>query len=214
MFVSHNRSKKDINASVFLAKNTLFLWMSPSLKTSHTLSELLFKGRRVEDQFWFVLPMPVPESPLLVSLISLLPKSQKKESVLEKNVSVNCERKSVPIPSEPLQMYTRRNKMAKNLPQHGQSSTLDKVELNRSESQFDSFINKCDLDVSISFRKGFRSCTQHHIAKFISYHRLNSTFKAFTANLSNMNTLKTIKDALESPKLEETVMGALHKNQT
>ena len=131
MFVSHNRSKKDINASVFLAKNTLFLWMSPSLKTNHTLSELLFKGRRVEDQFWFVLPMPVPESPLLVSLISLLPKSQKKESVLEKNVSVNCERKSVPIPSEPLQMYTRRKKMAKNLPQHGQSSTLDMVELNR-----------------------------------------------------------------------------------
>ena len=29
-----------------------------------------------------------------------------------------------------------------------------------------------------------------------------------------MNTLKTIKDALESPKLEETMMGALHKNQT
>ena len=72
------------------------------------------------------------------------------------------------------------------------------VELNSGESQFDSLINKFDLDVPISFRKGVRSCTQHLITKFFSYHRLNSSFNTFTTNLSNVNTPKTIQEALES----------------
>ena len=53
----------------------------------------------MEDRCWSVLPMPVLESPLLVSPIAVLLESQKRESVFEKNV--NCEREIVPIPNQP-----------------------------------------------------------------------------------------------------------------
>ena len=113
-------------------------------------------------------------------------------------------------------MYTIRNKEVENPPQYGQSLTPSMVELNSSESQFDSFIDQSDLNLPITFIKGVKSYTQHLIAKFVYYHRLNSSFKAFTTNLFNVNTLKTIQDSLESPKWKEAVreeMRVLHNDQ-
>ena len=153
-----------------------------------------------------------------MSRVLVLLENQKRECVFEKNVSVNCEGESVTILSQPqLQVYTRRNIEAENLPQHCQSSNPNMVELDYGESQFYFLSNKLNLDVPIAFRKSVRSCTQHPIAMFVSYHRLNSSFKAFTTNFCNVNTPKTIQDALESLKWKEVVMEemtALHKNQT
>ena len=41
-----------------------------------------------------------------------------------------------------------------------------------------------DLDIPIALRKPVRTCTQHPIAKFVSYGKLNNSFRAFIANLS------------------------------
>ena len=90
------------------------------------------------------------------------------------------------------------------------------VELNFGESQLHALMNKSNLDVPIALKKSVWSCSQYPTTKFVSYHRLNQSFKAFTTNLSNVNTLKTTQDALESPKWREAMLEetrALHKNE-
>lgn len=57
----------------------------------------------------------------------------------------------------------------------------------------------------IAFREGIKSCTQHPISNFISYYRLNPSFKAFTTNLSIMYISKTIKEALIVPRWREVM---------
>ena len=41
-----------------------------------------------------------------------------------------------------------------------------------------------NLDIPIAIRKGVRSCTTNTIAKYLSYHRLSSNYKAFTSKIS------------------------------
>ena len=61
-----------------------------------------------------------------------------------------------------------------------------------SESCFiDPIILVLDLDLPIALRKGVRSCTQHPLRNFISYHRLNPFFKTSTTNLSIVSIHKT-----------------------
>lgn len=57
-----------------------------------------------------------------------------------------------------------------------------------------------NLDIPIVIWKGVRFCTQYPNLKFMSYHRLNSTYKAFATNLTSVNIPKNIQEALENPK--------------
>ena len=105
------------------------------------------------DQFWSILPILAPESPLLMSSIFMLPESKKKECVLDKNVGVNCEEENMPILSQP-QLENKKVKIFLNM-----ANPLLMVGLNSSELQFVSLIDQFDLDVPIAFRKCVRSCT-------------------------------------------------------
>ena len=49
-----------------------------------------------------------------------------------------------------------------------------------------------DLDLSITLRKGVRSYTIHPISNFVSYHKLSSSFLAFTSHLSSIEILKNV----------------------
>ena len=74
-----------------------------------------------------------------------------------------------------------------------------------------------DLDLPIAHRKGVRTCTKHPISKFISYHRLPSSFKAFATNLSSVTTTRTAQDVLANPKWREAIyeeLRALYENRT
>lgn len=74
-----------------------------------------------------------------------------------------------------------------------------------------------DLEQPIALRKGIRSCTQHPIAKHLSYHRLSDSHKAFTSNISHVFVPRNINEALADPNWKLAVfeeMRALHKNMT
>ena len=74
-----------------------------------------------------------------------------------------------------------------------------------------------DLDIPIALRKPVRTCTQHPIAKFVSYGKLNNSFRAFTANLSCTSIPNNVQEALDIPEWKNAVfeeMRALHKNKT
>ncbi|PON78438.1 hypothetical protein PanWU01x14_020760 [Parasponia andersonii] len=51
-------------------------------------------------------------------------------------------------------------------------------------------------DLSIAFRKGVRFCTQHPIAQVMGYDHLFSSMKALVSNLDDVETPKTIEEAL------------------
>ena len=74
-----------------------------------------------------------------------------------------------------------------------------------------------DLNLHTAIRKGIRSCTQHLISKFVSYNKLNPSFRAFNTNLSCVNTPKIMPKLLEDPRWKETVQEEMHvldKNKT
>ena len=63
-----------------------------------------------------------------------------------------------------------------------------------------------DLDIPIAIRKGSRSCTNHPIARYLSYHRLSDNHKAFTSKISHLSIPRNIQEALECPKWKTAVM--------
>ena len=74
-----------------------------------------------------------------------------------------------------------------------------------------------DLDLPIALRKSSRSCTQHHIAQFVSYGALKGSFRAFAINLSHVSIPRDIHEAMRVPKWQEVVneeVKALFKNHT
>ena len=53
------------------------------------------------------------------------------------------------------------------------------------------------LDVPIALRKCVRSCTSHPISKFVSYHRLSPSYRAFATNLSSCVSIpSTVQEAV------------------
>ena len=74
-----------------------------------------------------------------------------------------------------------------------------------------------DLHFPIAVKKGIRSCTQHPIANFISYHRLSPKHKSFLSSLDFMDVLKSVEEAVQNENWIHTMqeeMRALEKNQT
>lgn len=74
-----------------------------------------------------------------------------------------------------------------------------------------------DLDLSITVRKGVRSCTQHPIAQFISYHRISPNQKSFLTSLDSIAIPNTVEEALQNQNWVQATheeMRALEKNQT
>ncbi|KAH9649579.1 protein kinase domain-containing protein [Citrus sinensis] len=74
-----------------------------------------------------------------------------------------------------------------------------------------------DLDLPIAHIKSVGTCTKHPISKFVSYHRLSPSFKAFATNQSSVTTPRTVQDALANPKWREAIceeLRALYKNRT
>ena len=72
------------------------------------------------------------------------------------------------------------------------------------------------VNVPIAIRKGTRVCTKHPIATHASYHRLSTTMRAFTANLSSVEIPKDIQEALAIPEWKQVVleeMRALENNE-
>lgn len=53
-----------------------------------------------------------------------------------------------------------------------------------------------DLDLSIALRKGVRSCTQHSIHNDLTYLKLSTQYRAFTANVDSIDILGNIENAL------------------
>ena len=54
-----------------------------------------------------------------------------------------------------------------------------------------------DLEVPIAFWKGIKSCTQHPMSNFMSYKNLSSSMVAFTSQLSSVEILKNVENALK-----------------
>lgn len=74
-----------------------------------------------------------------------------------------------------------------------------------------------DLDVTIAFWKGVRSCTTPPIADFVSYEKLSPQFWAFTTNLSNVDISRDIHEELQHPNWKAAMqeeIRALEKNGT
>ncbi|KAJ4721114.1 Retrovirus-related Pol polyprotein from transposon TNT 1-94 [Melia azedarach] len=120
-------------------------------------------------------------------------------------------------PSSPqeLKAYSRRQKETIHSPKLNQSLEPEK-EIPEDTSKF---LNSSldDLDIPIALRKGVRSCTQHHIANFISYKKINHQYKAFITNVSTLEVPKSIQEAMKDPKWRAAVleeMIALKKNDT
>lgn len=121
-------------------------------------------------------------------------------------------------------MYSRRNKTVRTsldcqnsepnielLEDTGTIQLESKFHLNSLQS------SDLNLDLPIAQRKGVRTCTEHPIAKFVPYHRLSPSFKAFATNLSSITTPTTVQDALANPKWRAAIyeeLRALYKNRT
>ena len=74
-----------------------------------------------------------------------------------------------------------------------------------------------DLDLPIAIRKGVRSCTQHPIAKFVSYHKLSLKHKSFLSSLDSIAIPKTVEEVLQNQHWVQAMqeeMRALEKNNT
>ncbi|KAF3771656.1 Retrovirus-related Pol polyprotein from transposon TNT 1-94 [Nymphaea thermarum] len=72
-------------------------------------------------------------------------------------------------------------------------------------------------DLPIALRKGTRSCTSHHIQKFVSYAKLSSDYKCFITSLSKSVVPRCVEDAREDPKWLQAMteeIDALAKNGT
>ena len=61
-------------------------------------------------------------------------------------------------------------------------------------------------DLPIALRKQPRSCTLHHISKFVSYNALSTKCHAFTTHLDRIQIPKNIQEVLEIPEWREAVM--------
>ena len=74
-----------------------------------------------------------------------------------------------------------------------------------------------DLDIPIAIRKGVRSCTQHPICNFFSYDGLSAEYRTFVTNLSNVEILRNVHDALGKLEWKDAIeeeIDALKKNGT
>lgn len=74
-----------------------------------------------------------------------------------------------------------------------------------------------DCDLPIAIRKGVQKCTQHSIAKYLSYDKLSNCHREFTSKISNLFVPRTIKEALDDPNWKSAIMeemNALEKNGT
>lgn len=74
-----------------------------------------------------------------------------------------------------------------------------------------------DLDLPIALRKGIRSCTQHPMSNYLSYHCLSSTHRGFLSSLDAIVIPTSVEEALKNPKWKEAMleeMRALNKNHT
>lgn len=97
------------------------------------------------------------------------------------------------------------------------SQTNSGPTVTESNTEHNTRVFDTDLDIPIAIRKGVRSCTNHPIAKYMSYHKLSSEHKAFTSKISHLSIPRNIQEALECPKWKEAVMeemNALVKNNT
>ena len=66
-------------------------------------------------------------------------------------------------------------------------------------------------------RKGVRLCTQHPIARFVSYESLSLAYRAFVSSLSSVSISHRWKEALSNSKWKEAMVEeitALKKNGT
>ena len=108
-------------------------------------------------------------------------------------------------------IYSRRNhiqKMVEPTLQQGHESIsrtdpispLEKGKVSSkpcSSSNINHEESRSDLDVPIAFRKGVRSCTKHLMSNFMSYKNLSSSMVAFTSQLSSVEILKNVENALK-----------------
>ncbi|KAJ4721161.1 Retrovirus-related Pol polyprotein from transposon TNT 1-94 [Melia azedarach] len=120
-------------------------------------------------------------------------------------------------PSSPqeLKVYSRRQKETIHSPKLNQSLEPEKAIPEDTSKFLNSSLD--DLDIPIALRKGVRSCTQHPIANFISYKKINHQYKAFITNVSTLEVPKSIQEAMKDPKWRAAVleeMIALKKNNT
>lgn len=63
-----------------------------------------------------------------------------------------------------------------------------------------------DPDMPIALRKGTRSCTLYPISNFVFYHKLSSSYRAFTSNLSSVQIHKFVQEAQKIPICGEVVL--------
>lgn len=114
---------------------------------------------------------------------------------------------SAPSTSDaPFKVYVRRGKQGVH-PSLGAPST----DTSNSTEVSD------EPELPIAVRKGTRSCTQHPIERFVSYHALSTPYKSFLSVLSSCSIPKTVADALADPQWKEAMlseMDALERQHT
>lgn len=130
------------------------------------------------------------------------------------------------ITSSELRVYTRRRNHENNRnpsfnPKQSQLSSPPQVGPSNTQGNSSTpapFVDDyANLDLPIALRKGVRTCTTHPIAKYLSYHRLSNTHRAFTSKISHLFIPRTIQEALDHPDWKLAVqeeMNALIANDT
>ena len=137
------------------------------------------------------------------------------ESVSE-SVSAGNENETT---TQPIQVYTRRNKSILHLsPAQASSPSVgpNMEPETKTHIQVQPIIP--DQDQPIAVRKGVRKCTEHPISNFISFERLSPSHRAFVSELMNQIPVpQTVQEALRDENWRKAMgeeMLALEKNKT
>lgn len=108
-----------------------------------------------------------------------------------------------------LQVYTRRKKDTIDL--------LPPIDSSKPGSSPTPCSPYSDNDLPTALRKGKRSCTNHPISNFVSYHALNGSYTSFVNYVSSVTIPSNFKDVISQSNWRDAMyeeMTALEKNGT
>ena len=112
-----------------------------------------------------------------------------------------------PLVSPPLQVYHRSND--RQVVPYGPEASSSLSEVHSPPPSTD--------DLPIALRKGPRTCTQHPLAHFVSYHRLSPCFHSFVCALSSVSIPSSYEQAQASSGWRQAMdeeIKALYDNKT
>lgn len=69
------------------------------------------------------------------------------------------------------------------------------------------------LDLSITLKKGVKSCTKHTLSNSISYKNISPSYCVFISQMSNISIPNNMKEALNDPQWKEDVLEEMRTSE-